>query len=82
MAAARRVACCARRAIVAAPALLAAAQGAAAGAWREDFASGRLDPQRWQRTLDGDFRTHAAEVVAGEAGYRLRLARRYRRHAR
>lgn len=71
---ARRVASSARRAIVAAACLLAAAQGAAAGAWREAFVSGQLDPQRWQRTQDGDVRTHAAHVVAGEVGYRLRLA--------
>jgi hypothetical protein len=44
-----------------------------AATWREDFASASLDPTRWQRTLDGDFRTQSAEVVASGTGYRLRL---------
>ena len=46
-----------------------------ASTWREDFASGRLDPARWQQTLDGDFRTRSTDVVASNvgAGYRLRL---------
>jgi hypothetical protein len=48
---------------------------AAAVTWREDFASGRLDATRWQRTVEGDFRTDAAEIVAAgtPARHRLRL---------
>jgi hypothetical protein len=42
--------------------------------WIERFASAPLDLARWQRTLEGDTRTHAAEVVAGAAQGRLRLA--------
>lgn len=74
----RRVAPSARRARLASIAVLAALCAASpdAPAWSEDFASGRLDPARWQRTLEGDFRAHAAEVVAtaSGAGFRLRLA--------
>ena len=41
---------------------------------REDFASGSLDPARWERTHEGDFRTQSAEVVASATGgHRLRL---------
>jgi hypothetical protein len=74
MTAARRVASCARRAVVGTACLLVAAHGVASGAWREAFVAGQLDPQRWQRTQEGDFRMQAAEVVSGESGYRLRLA--------
>jgi hypothetical protein len=33
------------------------------GPWVEDFRSGRLDPARWERTHDGDFREWSVEVV-------------------
>lgn len=71
---ARRVASRARRAIAGLACLLATAHGAAAGAWREAFVAGQLDPQRWLRTQDGDFRTQAVEIVSADLGYRLRLA--------
>ena len=57
--------------------LLAALSAATAPAatLREDFASGSLDPARWERTREGDFRAQSAEVVesATGQGYRLRL---------
>jgi hypothetical protein len=44
--------------------------------WIEDFSLGRLDPSRWERTVEGAFRNWSVDVV--EAGgsaprYRLRL---------
>jgi hypothetical protein len=57
-------------------ALLALAPFAAAAGWIEDFAGGRLDPSRWERTADGDLRDWSAEVVAAAgsaSGFRLRL---------
>ena len=63
-----------RGAVLGACLLAASCAGpAAAATWREDFASGGLDPARWERTLAGDFRTQSAEVVASGTGYRLRL---------
>ena len=65
-----------RRALFGACLLAAASAGTVAAAtWREDFSAGSLDPQRWERTLDGDFRKQSAEVIANAAGpgYRLRL---------
>jgi hypothetical protein len=71
----RRVASSARRVLFGAALLASVVGGASAETWSEDFASGRLDPARWQRTLDGDFRMQSAEVVASDAGagFRLRL---------
>lgn len=71
----RRVATSARRVLLGAVLLASAAGGASAVTLSEDFASGRLDPARWQRTLEGDFRMQSADVVATDtaAGYRLRL---------
>ena len=65
----------ARRVLFGAALLASVVGGASAETWSEDFASGRLDPARWQRTLDGDFRMQSADVVASDAGagYRLRL---------
>ena len=65
----------ARRVLFGAGLLASVVDGASAVTWNEDFASGRLDPARWQRTLEGDFRTQSAEVVASNAGtgHRLRL---------
>ncbi len=34
--------------------------------WVEDFSQGRLDPSRWERTVEGDFRDWSVDVV--EAG--------------
>jgi hypothetical protein len=46
-------------------------------AWRENFDGGALDPARWVRTIDGDFREHLADVVDvslhGARDFRLRL---------
>ena len=43
----------------------------------EDFADGRLDPARWERTVAGDFREWSADVVEvgrpGPPRFRLRL---------
>jgi hypothetical protein len=71
---ARRVSSCARRAALAVTLMVAVAvaHGAASATWREAFDSNRLDPQRWQRTQDGDARAQAAEIVPG--GHRLRVA--------
>lgn len=65
----------ARRVLFGAGLLACVVGGASAATWSEDFSSGRLDPARWQRTLDGDFRAQSAEVVGSGAGagYRLRL---------
>jgi hypothetical protein len=44
--------------------------------WVEDFAQGRLDQIRWQRTVAGDLREWWAEVVEAPgrgSGFRLRL---------
>jgi hypothetical protein len=45
--------------------------------WVEEFRQGRLDPARWERTVEGDFREASLEVVSAAAstgaGYRLRL---------
>jgi hypothetical protein len=44
--------------------------------WLDDFAQGRLDPARWQRTVEGDVREWSAEVVETPgrgSGFRLRL---------
>ena len=44
--------------------------------WLEEFAQGRLDHDRWQRTVGGDVRKWSAEVVEGpgrDSGFRLRL---------
>lgn len=70
------MASCARRAGLGLAWLLVAAPAIAGGttAWFEEFPSGQLDAERWQRTLDGDFRTQSAEVVLGRSGYRLRIA--------
>jgi hypothetical protein len=57
-------------------ALLALTPFAAAAGWIESFAGGRLDPSRWERTVEGDLRDWSAEVVAAPgsaAGFRLRL---------
>jgi hypothetical protein len=61
--------------LVVALALAALASTSAASTWRETFASGALDAARWQRTVDGDFREHSAEVVPRRTPgvFRLRL---------
>jgi hypothetical protein len=45
--------------------------------WQEAFDAGALDPARWVRTLDGDFKEHVADVVDvslhGAHDFRLRL---------
>ena len=48
----------------------------AANGWREDFGTGTLDPDRWQRTVAGDLRTHEVRSApaADGNGFRLRLA--------
>jgi hypothetical protein len=49
---------------------------AAAPGWIEDFAGGRLDPSRWERTVEGDLRDWSADVVeapGSRPGFRLRL---------
>jgi len=48
--------------------LLAVAGGERAVIWTENFASGQLDPSRWQPTADGDFRESDVSVVAGADG--------------
>jgi hypothetical protein len=67
----------ARRAGLRVGGLLAAlwAASTVASTWSEDFASGRVDPARWQRTSDGNFRMQSVEVVpsAADAGFRLRI---------
>src|SRR5215831_6153884 len=53
-------------AVLLATLILDAASGAAADAptaWVEEFRSGRLDPARWERTHEGDFREWSVEVV-------------------
>jgi hypothetical protein len=52
---------------------LASVARAGPAGWVEDFALGRLDPARWERTFDGDGREWSAEVVPGEARAPLRL---------
>jgi hypothetical protein len=45
--------------------------------WLEDFSQGRLDPARWERTVEGDFRDWSVDVidagVRGAPDFRLRL---------
>lgn len=43
--------------------------------WQESFSQGQLDPSRWERTSQGDFREWSADVVPSERtpGFRLRL---------
>ena len=66
----------ARRLVFCTALLAGAAEVTSAVTLSENFASGHLDTSRWERTLDGDFRTQSAEVVATDAhaGFRLRLA--------
>lgn len=63
------------RGMVLGVALLALTPPAAppAQGWLEDFAQGRLDPMRWERTVEGDLREWSAEVVQAPPGFRLRL---------
>jgi hypothetical protein len=50
-------------AVVLSALLLAGPVARSADTWVDDFGSGRLDPSRWERTHQGDFREWSVEVV-------------------